>query len=67
MSPADVQPKWRKSTFCAHSNTCVEVATTKSGEILVRDSKDSSQGVLRFSSDEWSAFINGVKVGEFDT
>ncbi len=55
---------WRKSTYSAESY-CVEAASTDD-RILVRDSKDPSGPVLSFTPDEWFAFIEGVKVGEFD-
>jgi hypothetical protein len=32
----------------------------------VRDSKDTSGPVLRFTLDEWNAFVGGVRNGEFD-
>ncbi|WP_055477841.1 DUF397 domain-containing protein [Sphaerimonospora mesophila] len=34
--------------------------------IAVRDSKDPDGPKLFFTSDEWSAFIQGVKADEFD-
>jgi hypothetical protein len=55
---------WRKSSASGNSG-CVEVATTDH-EILVRDSKDRSGAVLRFTSLEWVAFLAGVRMGEFD-
>lgn len=54
---------WRKSSFCA-TGACVEIATTDD-EILVRDSKDSDGPILRFTAEEWSAFVAGVTAGEF--
>jgi len=42
------------------------VASLPDGEIGVRNSRDSTVPVLRFTSDEWHAFIGGVKKGEFD-
>jgi Domain of unknown function (DUF397) len=54
---------WRKSSFCG-SSACVEVA--RSGdEFLLRDSKDADSPVLRFTTDEWAAFVAGVNAGEF--
>jgi Domain of unknown function (DUF397) len=59
---------FRKSSFSPVEGgggpACVEVARTGE-DILVRDSKDPS-AVLRFSSAEWQAFIEGVKAQEFD-
>ena len=58
---------WVKSTHSGpHDDNCVEVAGAESGEILVRDSKDREGPVLRFTPDEWVAFIDGVKNGEFN-
>jgi hypothetical protein len=55
---------WRRSTKCS-ANGCVEVAVE--GDIVaVRDSKQSDGAVLLYDTDEWQAFIAGVKAGEFD-
>ena len=58
------QPAWRKSSFCA-SGECVEVAA-HSGMIVLRDSKDPSGGMLRYTAEEWQSFVKGIKAGEFD-
>lgn len=34
--------------------------------ILVRDSKQPEATPLRFTRDEWDAFLSGVRGGEFD-
>jgi hypothetical protein len=54
---------WRKSSFCGNS-ACVEVATD-GGEFLVRDSKSADSPVLKFTREEWAAFVAGVSAGEF--
>ena len=46
-------------------NRCVQVAIRKDA-IGVRDSKDQDKNTLVFTPDEWDAFIQGVKAGEFD-
>ncbi len=58
------KPVWRKSR---HSgiNGCVEIAVLR-GAVAVRDSKDPSGPVLCFRPDEWQAFIDGVRDGEFE-
>jgi hypothetical protein len=33
----------------------------------VRHSKDTLGPILRFTPDEWHAFVGGVRNGEFDT
>jgi hypothetical protein len=35
-------------------------------QVLVRDSKDLGDWVLRFTLDEWRVFADGMKAGEFD-
>jgi hypothetical protein len=56
---------WIKSSYCAADKPqCVEVALTAAG-VQVRDSK-SPVATLRFTVDEWTAFLAGVKAGEFD-
>jgi hypothetical protein len=58
---------WRKSSRSdSNGGACVETARLDGGGMAVRDSKDQAGPVLLFSSDEWSAFIGGVQLGEFD-
>jgi hypothetical protein len=35
-------------------------------EVRLRDSKNRAGPVLRFTHDEWRAFVLGVRNGEFD-
>ena len=57
-------PDWRRSTRCGESG-CVEVAFVEGGS-LVRDSKLNDSPVLTFGHESWSAFLAGVRAGEFD-
>lgn len=57
---------WRKATASTGNGSCVEVAF-KDGVYGMRDSKDRQGPVLRFTPDEWEAFVKGVHAGEFDT
>lgn len=54
---------WRRSSFCSHS-ACVEVARIEDG-YLVRDSKNPAGAYLAFTHQEWAAFMEGVKAGDF--
>lgn len=57
---------FRKSSFSDQTvRQCVEVAIGED-EVAVRDSKRPSEPVLQFSREEWSAFVAGIKAGEFD-
>jgi hypothetical protein len=57
---------WIKSSLSFSNGNCVEVANLSGGGIGVRDSKNPEGSVLRFTTDEWQAFIGGVRNGEFD-
>jgi hypothetical protein len=56
--------EWRKSTASA-SGECAEVAFI-AGSVLMRHSQSPSGAVLTFSPAEWTAFLTGVRNGEFD-
>ena len=56
---------WVRSRACS-SDGCVEVAHLADGSVAVRDSKDAGKPAQVFNQEEWSAFITGVKRGEFD-
>jgi Domain of unknown function (DUF397) len=56
---------FRVSSFCNFGN-CVEVGQALDGSVVVRDSKDADGLLLAFTREEWLAFVQGVKVGEFD-
>ena len=70
--PADrqAQPeltvRWVKSSLSFSNGNCVEVASLGGGQIGVRDSKDVTGPVLRFTPGEWRAFLGGARNGEFD-
>lgn len=58
---------WHKSSYSGgNGGACVEVADLGNGHRAVRDSKDPSGPVLRFTPAEWAAFTAGVRDGEFD-
>jgi len=57
--------EFRRSSFC-HNGNCVEVAVGDDGSTLVRDGKDPDGPRLAFTSEEWTAFLQGAKTGEFD-
>jgi Domain of unknown function (DUF397) len=60
-----MQARWVRSRACS-SDGCVEVAHLADGSVAIRDSKDERKPAHVFGRDEWSAFITGVKKGEFD-
>jgi len=56
--------QFRKSSLSEAVGNCVEVAIIQT--VLVRDSKDPEGPILRFTFDEWTAFVAGVRGGEFN-
>jgi hypothetical protein len=55
---------WQRARFCS-TGECVEVA--RDGDaIVIRDSRDPALH-LRYSRQEWRAFVLGVKAGDFDS
>jgi hypothetical protein len=57
---------WVKSSLSYANGNCVEVADLPEETIGVRNSRDAEGPVLRFTPDEWHAFLGGVRNGEFD-
>lgn len=58
--------EYRTSSFCNFGG-CVEVGLAPDGSVAVRDSKDPERAAtLVFDRAEWTAFVRGVRAGEFD-
>ncbi|MFF5717001.1 DUF397 domain-containing protein [Streptomyces buecherae] len=62
------EPRWIKSSYSDNGGDCVEVATnlTTHGTIPVRDSKNPHGPTLTFEPTAWSAFVTGIRAGDFD-
>jgi hypothetical protein len=50
---------WRKSSFSGSQANCVEIAA--SDRVLVRDTKNNSGAMLRFTPASWRKFADEVK------
>jgi hypothetical protein len=57
---------WVKSSLSFSNGNCVEVTELPGGTIGVRNSRDPAGPVLRFTREEWDAFLGGARLGEFD-
>jgi hypothetical protein len=57
---------WKKSSYSANGNNCVEVAAAP-GVVGVRDSKlGADSPILTVTPAGWSTFVSAVKAGQFD-
>lgn len=59
--------RWVKSSTSTGNGQCVEAAALAEGGVAVRQSRDPDGPVLVFTPEEWSAFVAGVRAGEFDS
>ena len=59
-----VEVAWRKSSYSAHVQNCVEVAGSLPGAVAVRDSKDPDGPTLVLAPAAWRALARRVKGGE---
>jgi hypothetical protein len=62
----EILQKWTKSSFSHMNGNCIEVAGLSNGQIRVRDSKNPNGFILGFSPAEWNAFVDDVRIGDFD-
>lgn len=60
---------WRKSSYSNGGGNCIEWApghAAATGVVPVRDSKDPHGPTLAFDAPAWTAFLAGIKAGDFD-
>ncbi|GGN11440.1 DUF397 domain-containing protein [Lentzea pudingi] len=55
---------WRKSSYTAPDNNCVELAVGEV-ETALRDSKHTDGGSFAVSADAWATFLEHAKSGGF--
>lgn len=54
---------WAKSSHSSGNGNCVEARRLDAVE--VRDTKDRDGGTLSFSPGSWTAFLDGLRAGDF--
>jgi hypothetical protein len=58
---SDTSPiSWYKSSFSMSNGDCVEIAQLPSGQVAVRDSKNTGP-MLTFSRPDWRSFVIQLK------
>ena len=55
-----IDPRWRKASYSGNGGDCIEVGHT-ARTIAVRDTKDRTGPVLRFTPSAWRKFASQVK------
>ncbi|MFE0047510.1 DUF397 domain-containing protein [Streptomyces albireticuli] len=53
-------PIWQRSSYCESGSTCVHIAATPAGEILLRES-ESPETTLTTTPDRLRPFISHIK------
>lgn len=59
MTLSGVSQAWRKSSYSANTDNCVEVAPGAAW--LVRDTKDREGGQLAVATPAWKTFLSQVR------
>ena len=59
------EPPWKKSSYSGSQANCVEV--TVRDRIMVRDTRDRTGRVLRFTPTAWRHFAEQLKASESST
>lgn len=62
----DLSIPFRKSSYSNGGDNCVEVGVTRDGQVALRHSKHPELPPHIYTRDKWTAFLAGVKDGEFD-
>ena len=61
--------EWKRASACPPgvNPVCAEVRIDPNGSVQMRNSQDGDDAlILTFTHQEWEAFLDGVKAGEFD-
>lgn len=61
-----IKNEWHKSSASNGGSNCVEVRELEDGSFELRDTKDRTKPAHLFTRGEWSAFLAGVRAGEFE-
>jgi Domain of unknown function (DUF397) len=56
----------RKSSASGSSGNCAVVARDEDGSVLLSNDSQPEVPALKFTPEEWTAFLEGVRLSEFD-
>lgn len=58
--------RWTTSSYSGGGNNCVQAARLSVGPVAIRDSKAPAGPALLIRPDAWTAFITGVRSGQYN-
>jgi hypothetical protein len=62
----DISSRWIKSSYSGPTGgDCVEVAFLDDGQVAMRNSRCPDGPALVFTQAEWTAFLGGLRDGQF--
>lgn len=61
-----LETRWIKASASYANSNCVEVRARADGRVEVRNSRIPEVQLPSFTPQEWAAFIDGARTGEFD-
>ena len=56
---------WRVARNC-NGGACIQVAS-RGEQIVIGDTKNPGGPVLTYTRSEWTAFVDGIRDGDFDS
>ncbi|MFJ2770521.1 DUF397 domain-containing protein [Streptomyces sp. NPDC087300] len=66
MSAGLIPGQWIKSRKSEANGTCIEAVGLPGGGVALRNSRDANGPALVYTVEEFDAFLDGAKKGEFD-
>lgn len=58
--------RWERTTYTDGSPAALEVGYAENGMVALRKADEPEGDLLIYTPEEWTAFVEGVRDGEFD-